>query len=44
MADFATWVPTKAKGEFDMKTFEIHLKPVHPVKGLRPGMSIEIHI
>jgi len=44
MADFATWVPTRAKGEFDMKTFEIHLKPVHAVKGLRPGMSIEIHI
>lgn len=44
MADFATWVPTKAKGEFDMKTFEIHLKPVHPLEGLRPGMSIEIHI
>ncbi len=44
MADFATWVPTKAKGEFDMKTFEIHLLPVHPIAGLRPGMSIEIHI
>lgn len=44
MADFATWVPTKAKGEFDMKTFEIHLKPVHQIAGLRPGMSIEIHI
>ncbi len=44
MADFATWVPTKAKGKFDMKTFEIHLKPVHQIAGLRPGMSIEIHI
>ncbi len=44
VADFATWVPTKAKGEFDMKTFEIHLKPVHQIAGLRPGMSIEIHI
>ncbi|UBM61075.1 efflux RND transporter periplasmic adaptor subunit [Candidatus Sulfidibacterium hydrothermale] len=44
MADFATWVPTKSKGEFDMKTFEIHLKPVHPIKGLRPGMSIEIRL
>ncbi len=43
MADFATWVPTKSKGEFDMKTFEIRLKPVQPVDGLRPGMSIEIH-
>ncbi len=43
MADFATWTPTQAKGEYDMKTFEIHLKPVHPIEGLRPGMSIEIH-
>ncbi len=43
MADFATWVPTKAKGEFDMKTFEVRLKPVHPIQGLRPGMSVEIH-
>ncbi len=42
MADFATWVPTKSKGEFDMKTFEIHLKPVKPVVGLRPGMSVDI--
>ncbi len=44
MADFATWTPTRSKGEFDMKTFEIHLKPVHPVKGLRPGMSVEIRL
>ncbi len=43
MADFATWVPTKAKGEFDMKTFEVRLKPVQPIQGLRPGMSVEIH-
>jgi HlyD family secretion protein len=42
MADFATWTPTKEKGELDMKTFEIHLKPVHPIVGLRPGMSINI--
>ncbi len=42
MADFATWVPTKSKGEFDMKTFEIHLTPVKPVTGLRPGMSVDI--
>ncbi len=42
MADFATWVPTKSKGEFDMKTFEIHLKPVKHVTGLRPGMSVDI--
>jgi len=43
MADFATWTPTEAKGQFDLKTFEIRLKPVHSIKDLRPGMSIEIH-
>ncbi len=43
MADFATWVPTKSKGEFDLKTFEIRLKPVKRIAGLRPGMSIEMH-
>ena len=41
MADFATWVPTKSKGEFDLKTFEVRLKPLKPIAGLRPGMSIE---
>jgi HlyD family secretion protein len=43
MADFATWVPVKAKGEYDLKTFEIHLKPQDHIKQLRPGMSIHIY-
>jgi len=42
LADFATWVPTKDKGEFDLKTFEVHLKPLKPINGLRPGMTIQI--
>lgn len=43
MADFATWVPVKAKGEYELKTFEIHLKPQERVEDLRPGMSIQIY-
>lgn len=43
MADFATWVPVKAKGEYELKTFEIHLKPQERIEDLRPGMSIQIY-
>jgi len=44
MADFADWIPTADKGRLDMKTFEIHLTPVKPIEGLRPGMSINIKL
>ncbi len=40
MADFATWKPTNQKGEFDLKSFEIRLKPVKIPKGFRPGMTV----
>ena len=43
MADFATWVPTKATGQFDLKTFEVHLKPVKPIVGLHPGMTAQVY-
>ncbi len=42
MADFATWVPTQAKGDFDLKTFEVRLTPVSPIEGLRPGMTVKL--
>ena len=42
MADFATWVPTHAKGDFDLKTFEVRLTPIHPIDGLRPGMTVQL--
>lgn len=42
MGDFATWKPTNQKGEFDLRTFEIHLKPVNKINGLRPGMTVNI--
>lgn len=42
MGDFATWKPTNQKGEFDLKTFEIRLRPLKPIDGLRPGMTVNI--
>jgi len=44
MADFADWIPTADKGRLDMKSFEIHLSPIDPIEGLRPGMSIHIKL
>lgn len=42
MADFATWKPTNQKGEFDLKMFEIRLRPVQDTDGFRPGMTVNI--
>lgn len=39
MGDFATWRATRARGDFDLKTFEIRARPEKPIHGLRPGMS-----
>lgn len=39
MGDFANWRATKAKGDFDMKTFEVRAVPVEKIDGLRAGMS-----
>lgn len=37
---FATWRATRATGDFDLRTFEVRAKPVQPIDGLRPGMSV----
>ena len=39
LGNFATWKATRAKGEFDMKTFEVRMVPVKKIDGLRSGMS-----
>jgi len=44
LADFATRKATNEQGSFDLKSFEIHLRPVQPIPGLRPGMSARIHL
>jgi HlyD family secretion protein len=44
MGDFANWRPTNQKGEFDIRTFEIRLRPVSSIDGLMPGMTVEIKL
>jgi len=44
MADFATWKATNQKGDFDLKTFELHLRPIKPIDGLRAGMTVRFEL
>jgi len=44
MADFATWRATNQKGDFDLKTFEVRLKAIDKIDGLRPGMSAQVKL
>ena len=44
LADFATWEPTQMKGDYNLKSFEVHLKPKTPIKDLHPGMSFQLEI
>lgn len=39
LGDFSTKSATRATGDFDLKTFEVRLIPVTPVKDMRQGMS-----
>jgi HlyD family secretion protein len=36
---FATWRATREAGGFDVRTFEVRARPIHPLPALRPGMS-----
>lgn len=40
MGNFATWRATKIRGDFDLKTFEIHARPIESNPDLRAGMSV----
>ncbi len=40
VGDYATWKSSKESGGFDLKTFEVHLRPTVEVENLRPGMSV----
>ncbi len=42
LGSYAAWRATKAKGQFDLKTFEVRAIPSQAVEGLRPGMSVVI--
>lgn len=44
LGSFATWKSTKEVGSYDMRTFEIRLRPDTPVEGLRPGMTAIIEL
>lgn len=38
--DFATWRATREASGYDVRAFEIRLRPAEAVPGLRPGMSV----
>lgn len=40
LGDYATWHTTHLAGGYDMRTFEIHARPVGAIEGLYPGMSV----
>lgn len=41
---YADWVPEKQNGEFELRTFQIKVKPENPkaIKGLRSGMTAQL--
>ena len=39
LGSYATWKATKSTGQFDMKTFEVRVRPTQKIEGLRPGMT-----
>lgn len=40
LGSYAAWKATKARGQYDLKTFEVRAVPVETVENLRPGMSV----
>ena len=38
--EFATWRSTRQSSGYDVRSFQVKAKPVRPVNGLRPGMSV----
>ena len=44
LGSFATWKSTKQVGSYDMRTFEVRLRPEGRVEGLRPGMTAIIEL
>ncbi|WP_210149074.1 HlyD family secretion protein [Chryseobacterium scophthalmum] len=41
---YADWVPEKQNGEFELRTFQIKIKPqnINSIKGLRSGMTAQL--
>ncbi|MGL4993430.1 MAG: HlyD family secretion protein [Bacteroidales bacterium] len=42
-AEYATWSATRTKGEFDIRTFEVKMRPEKQRSDLRPGMSVVVN-
>lgn len=41
-ADFATWNSTRAKGGYDLRTFEVRARPINSNQMPLPGMSVVV--
>ena len=44
MGEYATWRAAEAGKGFDLKSFEVDLRPLEPIEGLRVGMSVLIQL
>ena len=44
LGEFATWRATHGSDAFDLRTFEVELRPEAPIAGLRAGMSVLISL
>jgi HlyD family secretion protein len=44
MGEYATWRAAEAGKGFDLKSFEVELRPKEPISGLRVGMSVLIQL
>ena len=44
MGEYATWKATESGKGFDMRSFEVELRAVEPVKDLRVGMSVLLEL
>lgn len=43
LADFATWSATRARGGFDIRTFEVRARSLDRDSGVLPGMSVVVY-
>jgi len=43
LGSFATNTASKSVGDYDLKTFEVRMKPVKHINGLLPGMSVVVN-
>jgi len=44
MGSYATWKAPQAGKGFDMKSFEVHMRPLKPIKDIRVGMSVLLEL